>query len=214
MGALASLKTKKWGLPLWAWAIVVAVVGYFAYRWYQNRSGSSAAANPAASTAGTTGADQSGLVGYPGGSGDSGGGSPFFPQQNPPPVEIIGSSSVQPANPNESIATLSSVAPNQNFGGANTANTGVATKSAGVKANNPLPFLGTPSVVDTTTGKVAAVVYNTPPKVTANIQAGDFPSGGSYQAPATPPAKSPVTKKSTPTSVEILNKKAVKAKSI
>lgn len=36
------LKRKELGLPLWAWAGITAVVVYFGYRWYSNRSGGSA----------------------------------------------------------------------------------------------------------------------------------------------------------------------------
>lgn len=40
-------KKKELGLPMWAWALIVAVVVYFGYRWYQGRSsGGSATVSP------------------------------------------------------------------------------------------------------------------------------------------------------------------------
>jgi hypothetical protein len=46
---LQSLNQKWHGVPIWAWAAIVAVVGFFAYRYMKNRgSGGSSASSPLA----------------------------------------------------------------------------------------------------------------------------------------------------------------------
>lgn len=74
--------TKKYGpLPVWAWAIIAAIVGYLAYRWYRNRSGSSTTP-----TAVDNSQPSSGLLP------DSGGGAGSLDIPNSTPAVTTGSS--------------------------------------------------------------------------------------------------------------------------
>ena len=97
---LAFLKQKKWGLPIWAWAAITAVVLAGAYYYYKKKSGSSASStSPDTSTADSSqlplstlpydyGSGGGGDSGF-GGSGDYNGYSPpVAPMQEPLVIEL------------------------------------------------------------------------------------------------------------------------------
>lgn len=71
MGKLEFLKKKELGLPLYAWAAILAVVMFLAYRHFRSKS---SAANSAVGVAPANAASDA-AQNYPQSSGDSGGGS-------------------------------------------------------------------------------------------------------------------------------------------
>lgn len=73
---LGFLKKKELGLPLWAWALIVAVLMYLLYRHYKNSAANASAASTTAPD--TTGTSTGALDTSGGGSGDfsGGGGGP------------------------------------------------------------------------------------------------------------------------------------------
>lgn len=70
-GAGGFLTRKEFGIPMWALILITAVLMFFAYRWYTNRSSKAASTTAGtSSTPDTTGVD----TGDEGGGGDSGSG--------------------------------------------------------------------------------------------------------------------------------------------
>jgi hypothetical protein len=189
--------TKKWhGLPIWAWAVVAAVVLYFGYRWYKNRT-PAAAANPAGSgtaTAADPNAGSTGALGGLPGSGDSGGGGGTF-TPTPSDVPLTGQ------NPVPDVTVIPGEIPT-------------------IPSNNPVPAAPAPrvgttakaSVNPTTTAKQKAprvvATKTIPAKTGASAQipgnlASDFPTGVGVTGYGAAPVKAPVTAKSTPAPVKI-----------
>ena len=121
---LKFLTQKKWGLPVWAWAIIASVIIFGVYYFYKKRAASSSSTPATTDTTGDTSGDIPISPYFPGGSGDSGGGGSFFSppatDTNPPPaVEIITAnpgptpttSTTPPSSPSASLtahATISS----------------------------------------------------------------------------------------------------------
>lgn len=97
---LAFLKQKKWGLPIWAWAGIAAIVIFGAYYYYRKKASSSSSSSPDTSSTDSSqlplstlpydyGSGGGGDSGFGGGSGDYTGYSPpVTPNQQPLVIEL------------------------------------------------------------------------------------------------------------------------------
>ncbi len=182
MNSLKGL-TKKWhGLPLWAWAAVGAVVLYFGYRWYKNRT-PAAAANPAGTGTATVPTDQgtpdSGLGGLGGGDSGGGGGT-FTPTQGDQPLTGSTPPEINIFNPGN-VPTIPSNGPVPVPSGSNTTGKQAITRKVATK------------VIPAKTGAAAK----------PQPRASDVPTGVGPTGYGAVPSKTPVTAKSTPVPVKI-----------
>jgi len=121
---LAFLKQKKWGLPVWAWAVIVSVVIFGLYYWYRKRSSSS---NSSANTT-TASPDNSNVpltqFPYDPGGGSSGGDSGGYRGYSAP-LPVV--------PPNITIEI-----PQPNGGGATTSTTPPSSPSSSLTTNTPI----------------------------------------------------------------------------
>lgn len=198
---------KKYGpLPVWAWAIIAAVVGYLAYRWYRNRSSSSTSA-PAATTDTTP---STGLI--PDNSGGAGG----LSVPNSTPTEVTGPTTTDFTIPPDTTGTdttnttpspdPSTVAPNPTVTVTPPGPSGAASDTVTALPSESVPATGYQSIEYAPTGQIFTPTY-----VGSNAPSLEPKPTAANYLPA-PSVKTAVTTKSIPTtSSESITAKAIAA---
>lgn len=200
---LAFLKQKKWGLPIWAWAAITAVVLGGLYYYYKKKSASSS--SDSSTSPNTSSTDSSNLplstlpYGYGdgssgfGGSGDYNGYSPpVTPTQNPLVIELQ-------QNPNTNPISTQTTPPPDTSNVGTLAGSNALLSTIFTSQTAPFAPLAGPGSKSATPGGASA---NQTQGVFATDSSGGLVNAPTYKAPQ-PPIKTTNAVKNSPSPVPV-----------